>query len=333
MTGGKITIAAATCLLLSGVSLPEAQACSSLGFGPARAWPPHGSLDVSPATSIFVLGSAASNPKLSLTRGGQPVVLGLSEVSGFYPSTGKLFRVDLPDVLEPSTEYVLTGPANYGSPPGEDAGANVELTRFTTAASYDKTPGTAPVISSLKLWRVRYALDEIGSGNCVFAEYHSYAELEFEPAVIPHTTTAGMLYTLTIAPATGGSTSTLAFSGDAPFRGHDVSHDPYPSALASERFLELDPSREYCARLSARGDGDNARLPVESELVCAKVGEVCAPGALCSPSSGGDDGSSGCRIGRSGASAGAVLFFLCGAAMLLRRYGAARQDLTAEPRR
>ena len=42
------------------------------------------------------------------------------------------------------------------------------MTRFTTAAGYDKAEGTAAVLNAVHLWRVRYPVADIGSGNCVF---------------------------------------------------------------------------------------------------------------------------------------------------------------------
>lgn len=37
---------------------------------------------------------------------------------------------------------------------------------------------------------------------------------------------------------------------------------------------ELDPSREYCATITAFGDGDLARLPSMSESICASVKQL-----------------------------------------------------------
>ena len=272
------------------VAAADAGACASVDSGPSRAWPPNGSKDVSPATSVFVLGSTVSNDDITLTANGAPVELAFTEMGRLYLSSGKVFRANLPDLLEPSTEYVLTGPAKFGPTESGDAGAPVELTRFTTAASYDKIPGTPPSISSLELWSVRYPVSDIGSGNCVFSEYQGYARVKFTPAQIPSTTPEGTLYTLTITPRTAGAAQSLLFSGDNPFAGHDLSADPYPLSLPAEWFLDLDPRREYCATLSARGDGDNARLPVVSEPACAPVSELCAKGAECSGDDAPDDG-------------------------------------------
>jgi hypothetical protein len=309
------------CLVaLIQLAASDARACSWTASGPSRAWPVNGAQGVSPATSIFVLGSTTSNGDITLTANGSPVPLSFAELGRFYPSQGSLFRAKLPDLLEPSTEYVLEGPPSYGNPPYGDAGASVELTRFTTAATYDKVAGTPPSLSSLKLWSVRYPLDDIGSGSCVFAEYQGYAQLDFQPAQIPSTTASGTLYTLTITPRTGGAPQSLHFAGDAPFEGHELSaKDPYPNSLPSEWFLDLDPRREYCATLSARGDGDNARLPVVSEPVCTGVVELCAKGAECAGAALAPDDGGGCSTTPSVPIAGfPALLLLAGTLGLLR---------------
>ena len=298
------------------LSARDARACSYTDYGPSRAWPPNGSKNVSPATSVFVLGSTKSNDTITLSVNGSDVPLSFSELGGLYGTTATVFRANLPDVLEASSEYVLMGPANYGVQPMADAGAPVELTRFTTAASYDKNPGTPPSIGSLKLWSVRYPLHDIASGNCVFAEYQGYAAIEKQAAQIPNTTPEGMLYTLSITPKTGGGPQTLVFSGDKPFTGHALSaDDPYPLSLGAEWFLDLDPRREYCATLSARGDGDNARLPVVSETVCASVTELCAPGADCTKSGDSSGGGSGCSTAPRPLESGAAWLATCAAAI------------------
>lgn len=296
VTAGVSALAAAAFIVLAS---PDASACAWTEHGPSRAWPPNGSKNVSRATSVFVLGHTASNDELTLTANGSPVALSFTEVGHLYSTEGKVFRAELPDVLEPSTEYVLTGPTYFGSSQFGEPSTPVELTRFTTAAAYDKAPGTPPSVSSLELWSVRYPLKDVSSGNCVFAEYQGYAALTFEPAQIPNTTAQGTLYTLTIAPATGGSSQSLLFSGDVPFTGHELStENPYPLSLAAEWLLDLDPRREYCATLSARGDGDNARPALTSQPVCASVAEVCAKGADCGGEGAAADAGGGCTMAR-----------------------------------
>ena len=64
------------------------------------------------------------------------------------------------------------------------------MTRFTTAAGYDKIEGTAPVVNAVHLWRVRYPVADIGSGNCVFAEYHGFITVDYDPGTVPNTPAA-----------------------------------------------------------------------------------------------------------------------------------------------
>jgi hypothetical protein len=153
--------------------------------------------------------------------------------------------------------------------------ARRELTRFTTASGYDKVQGTAPKLLSVELWRVRYPVSEIGSGNCVFDEYHGFIRLAYEPAVIPNTSPDGTIYSVTLVPKNGSLTQTFSFPGSALFTGQSPELDLH--AFGPWR-PELDPSREYCASISAFGDGDLARLPVRSERLCAPVKEVSSIG-------------------------------------------------------
>jgi len=167
----------------------------------------------------------------------------------------------------------------------------VELLHFRTASGYDEQPGTAPVITVFRLWRVRYPLDEINSGNCVFSEYQGYVQLAFDAAGFPNTAPGDILYELSLQARTGGDAHRIAFRGDRPYLGHDHSRDPMPLSPTGEWPLELDPTREYCATLRAQGDGDLARPAAVSEQVCAKVVQLSAPGAPPPPTTAasGDD--------------------------------------------
>jgi hypothetical protein len=147
----------------------------------------------------------------------------------------------------------------------------VELTRFTTKAGYDKDAGVAAKPRSLELWRVRYPLSEINQGNCVSSEYRGYLRIDYDPARVPNTAPDGTVYVITLGPKTGGSTQAFYFLGDDLFKGQSPELDPH---LLDRWSPELDPSREYCATISAFGDGDLARLPITSESLCASVKQL-----------------------------------------------------------
>jgi len=212
---------------------------------------------------------------LELTAGGQPVAvtkeqLGVSVDSSLRDT--KVWRLKTADFLAPMTEHVLSNLDDI------DAGAidRFELTHFTTAAGYDKLPSVPAKPHSLELWRVRYPLDEIASGNCVFGEYRGYIRIDYDPASIPNTTPAGTVYSISLAPKTGGTAQTFYFTGDDLFKGKSPEPDPH----ALDRWqLELDPTREYCATITAFGDGDLARLPTVSEPICASVGQLSSSDA------------------------------------------------------
>jgi hypothetical protein len=199
-------------------------------------------------------------------------------------------------MLSSSAEHVLSDGAT-------------ELTRFTTAAGYDKTPGTAPALHSLQLWRVRYPLSEIASGDCVFSEYQGFILLDWDPAVIPNTTADGTLYTLALSPKTGGSTQTFLFTGNTNFHGQAPTGPDYFPSLFSP---ELDAVREYCVTLSAIGDGDLARGQLRSESVCASVTEIVKAAPK----------SSGCALG--GAPIAPMSIFLAAICLILIRRWAAQ---------
>jgi hypothetical protein len=131
------------------------------------------------------------------------------------------------------------------------------VTSFTTSPSYDKQQGTPPSIQSLRFWRVRYPRNEIQGGGCVFAEFHGLVAIDWQPASIPNTVPDGTLYTLTLYAKTGGSLRTYLFTRAVDFHGYQpVARDYLP---IGPWHPDLDPEGEYCARLTAQGDGDLAR--------------------------------------------------------------------------
>lgn len=265
----------------------NAECCSPANFTPF-AIPPTGSVGVSPESSIFVVTpgpyppSQANGFTLANTAGPVTVV----DVREFGPAYhgGMVWQLVLTDgaALTPSTEYALTGPPDpYAFPPPD--GGWPEITRFTTAATYDSTAGTAPRITSLALWWVRYALEDAYSGNCVFGEYQSFVDLGFEPAQIPNSAPERILYTLTVEPKTGGARQAASFRGDQPPERRTIGPgNDHPFSNPSLFAPVLDPTREYCAMLTAVGDGDRARSELRSEWVCVSVTSIdarCAAGA------------------------------------------------------
>ena len=123
--------------------------------------------------------------------------------------------------LLPSTEHVLTATSQTGP---------AEVTRFTTAAGYDKAQGTAPVLNAVHLWRVRYPVADINSGNCVFAEYHGFITVDYVPGSIPNTAVASVVHAFSLAPKTGGSAQTFVYTGETPFVGLEPA-GAYPSPI------------------------------------------------------------------------------------------------------
>jgi hypothetical protein len=255
---------------LTTLTISPAQACSGGQAPPAFAIPRPGTINVSTATSLIIFAGSRPN-QVELTSGGQPVIpsdveeLGVSVASSL--GYMKVWRVKLPDFLAPSSEHVLSIVDQV------DAGVmgRVELTRFTTAGGYDKEMGTPAQPRSLELWRVRYPLSEINSGNCVWAEYRGYVRIDYDPATIPNTTPEGTTYFITLAPKTGGSTQAFYFPGDDLFKGKSPELDPH---ILDRWAPELDPTREYCATITAFGDGDLARLPLTSRSICASVKQL-----------------------------------------------------------
>lgn len=220
---------------------------------------------ISTATTIHIV--AETQPTwVEVTAGGKLVKTdGVELVSGMHlpNERGKLWRVrglnlsDTNSILQASSEYVVS--MTYG-------GKRRELTRFTTASGYDKQQGTAPLLRAVKLWRVRYPAG-LG-GMCIYSEYHAFIELDYEPAAIPDTPSGSVIYTVRLWPKTGGQRQDWSFTGAHVFKGAPPKAPDYmPGAWPTD----LDPSREYCVTITARGYGDLARLTLTSEEKCTQV--------------------------------------------------------------
>ncbi len=238
-------------------------------------------------SSIFVVtGSVALPEGLTLAANGQPV--SLPDIAPLGTGSAAYFW-RLPSYLEPSTTYTLTA----GS-----SGAATEITHFTTAASYDKTPGSAPVVAGLRLWSIRYPVDEIGAGGCVFAEYEGYIDLDYQDGNIPDTDSAEVIHVLRLSPKTGGAQQSFVFAG-GPFIGAwengpsggmtPVAEGSLPSPTRALWKPTVERGREYCATLQLYGRNDLAMEPVVSNTVCATPIEADRSGwgTPVAPSGGG----------------------------------------------
>jgi hypothetical protein len=253
---------------------------------------------VSTATSLIVFARSELSG-LSLQSGGQNVALSAPVLLG-GGADGSLGPVRFWKVqpaassngmLAGDTEHVLTATFE---------GSTVEVTRFTTAAGYDKAQGVAPVLNGFRLWRVRYPVADIGSGNCVFAEYHGFITVDYVPGTVPNTAPSSVVHTFQLVPKNGGSAQTFVYTGETPFAGEEPTGAyPMPAFLWQP---ELDPTRSYCLSIAAFGDGDIARLSLPSQSVCADVVQLSAAGAPPPPSIGSGGGGSG--GGGSGAGSG-----------------------------
>lgn len=266
----------------------SAEACSPPAPTPTTALPATGAANVSTATSLIVHAGGLPSG-LSLVANGQNVPLSYPDILG---SSGHAvyWRVHAA-----TADSMLIGGAEHILSQTSSAGTTVELTRFTTAAGYDKAAGVAPVLRALHLWRVRYPVADIGSGNCVFAEYHGFITVDYEPATVPNTPPSSVVHTFSLGPKNGGSQTLFAWAGDAPFVGLEPS-GAYPLPLGDWQ-PELDPTRQYCLTIAALGDGDLARPALASETVCADVVQLAAAGAPPPPQiGGGAAGGGGCAV-------------------------------------
>ena len=246
--------------LAYAIAPPPAEACSPGAPSPPAGLPAPGATDVSIATSLIVYARGGTPTGFSLQAAGADVPLSLPESlgGGVVAAVGSSAPVTLWRIrsaatmsfLVPSAEHVLTASFQGGSP--------AEVTRFTTAAGYDKAPAVAPVLNAVHLWRVRYPVADIGSGNCVFAEYHGFITVDYVPGTVPNTPPGSVVHTFQLAPKTGGSAQTFTYVGETPFTGNEPT-GPYPTPLGGWQ-PELDPTRTYCLSVGAIGDGDLARL-------------------------------------------------------------------------
>jgi hypothetical protein len=257
-----------------------AAACSPPPPVTPTAIPRPGAIGVPTTTTIVVL-SRDEPFWLTLTAGSEPVPIGgvrlLGQgMDGVSGKATQFWAVVVQDQLAASTEHVLTM-------------RGAELTRFTTAAGYDKSAGTAPAIASVKFWRVRYPPGDIQSGNCVGAEHHGFVELAATPATVPDTPADSIIYRMTVWPEAGGPHESFTFTGPDVFSGNAPDGD-YPTPTGRWQ-PDLTDATRYCLDVTATGFGDQGRLPLTAGPVCARVVALSAVSA-------GD----GCAVGEGKAS-------------------------------
>jgi len=261
------------CALPLAAGARAAWACGGGTIAKAKAFPGAGATDVSPQSSIFLVASSQEVPPgLTLLADGQAVALpGVTSLGTGLAADGwaSFYRIAGP--LMASTSYALQA----GVP------APASLTQFSTAAAYDKDPGTAAAVNSLRLWRVHYPPARVNAGGCVSSEYEGYFALDFTPASIPGTPAAEVVSVLTLSSEQLGTAQSFVFSGITALPGGlapAVSGDGVVlssgEALSAGAALwkpDLETGRSYCATIVSYGRNDLAAGPLQSAKVCATV--------------------------------------------------------------
>jgi len=283
-------------------------ACSPGRPAPTAAFPASGALSVSPQSSIFIVAGNTAPAGLTLRANGAPISppptissLGFGLTPG---GPGTFYRLAGP--LQPSTDYSLEVEGAAGEP--------VELTHFSTAATYDKTAGVPPTIGSLRLWRVHYPVSLVGAGGCVFSEYEGYFALDFTPGSVPGTPDAEVVSVLTLSSMQLGTTQSFVFQGITTLPGGfrpAVDGDgvvlPEGGELSASAALwkpNLEPGRTFCASITSYGRNDLAAPLLQSPSVCATVLGIEAAGAGGAGGMAGTGGTGAYPIGNDVASSG-----------------------------
>jgi hypothetical protein len=255
----------ASSLALTG----DARACSSAGVGTPVAFPGAGATDVSPQSSIFLVTPTVTTPTLVLEENGvalpsSPVsLLGQGQLGYQYGTFWRLSPQASPSSpLLPASRYVLK--IQLGS-------ATSPLSQFTTAASYDKQPGQAAVLTALRLWRVHYSAEEIGGGSCVFSEYMGYVDLDYQDSSVPNTPAAEVVNVIRLVSRQSLDEHSFVVAGNH-FEG--IMEGPGGVPHAGTWTPPLMPGEEYCATMTSYGRNDLAMPVVVSDPICAKVQNV-----------------------------------------------------------
>jgi hypothetical protein len=188
---------------------------------------------------------------------------------------------------------------------------SIEVTWRSDARRSALMRGQAPVLAGLRLWRVRYPVDQVAAGGCVFSEYEGYIDIDYQDGTLPGTPAEETIGQISLEPRTGGLVQTFVFAGIPHFYGGWTQSQgripdgavPSPASVAWKPTLE--PDREYCATITLYGRNDRAALPIASNQVCSTVMNVDAQ-------AGGGSSSSGCQVGRGQTTSWSVLLALAG---------------------
>jgi MYXO-CTERM domain-containing protein len=273
--GGGSIVCLAAMLAASSLARP-ARACSADNPDAVipTALPRDGATEVPTATS-FVIVSGRMPTEVALTAGGVDVPLGAPAYIGVGQS---MDGDELNDYWQVKATAFLPASSTLVLSMADPHGGRVVLTTIQTAAGYDKAPGTPATLKSLTLTRVRYPLSEIASGDCVFSEYMGYISFDYDAGMIPGTPADSIVNTITLWAQHGGAADQgWTFAGPRAWAS-DPPGDFQPFS-SGEWSPFLDPTLTYCAAITSFGQGDLARLPVVSNMVCAKVDQVSMPGA------------------------------------------------------
>jgi hypothetical protein len=229
-------------------------------------------------SSIFLVTRGTTIPSLVLEENGVALP-GTQRIdfigSGFLGyRSGSFWRLT-PDLTPGRTASPLLPSSTYVVKDVHSSPVETVLTQFTTAATYDKAPGQAPVLTALRLWRVHYPADQIGGGSCVFSEYVGYVDLDYQDGVVPGTPAEEVVGVIQLTSRTVGEFPPFVFAGSH-FEGvmdgaGDVPHDGIWKPM-------LAPDAEYCATMTLYGRNDRAMPAVISNQICAEVHSVDTAG-------------------------------------------------------
>lgn len=310
-------LAFATLVFGTSFALTErvAGACGGGMAPPSAAYPAAGATEVSPQTSIIVRSEFDGLPAgLALFANGSAVPLPPAiRLDIGYTGAGRSWFFQLSGPLMPSTSYTLVSAA-----PGAAGGtATVELTHFSTSASYDKAPGVAAVINGLRLWRAHFPKSVVGAGGCVFAEYEGYFDLDFTPGTVPGTPPDEVVSILRLSSTKTALAQTLVFIGldELPGGFTEASGGDFPlpgggglspsDAALWKPVLQADDT--VCASIETFGRNDLAAERLQSNMVCVPVTSVDVPYPMLGPGGSGGaheaGGPGGTAAGQGGAGA------------------------------
>jgi len=249
------------------------------------AFPAPGATDVSPQTSIVLRTDFDALPAgLALLANGSQVPLpAISKLGPGLTPAGHAIFFQLYGPLMPSTNYALV---IAGSATGASGPSPVELTHFSTSATYDKAQGTAPVINSVRLWRAHYPESEVGAGGCVFAAYEGYFDIDFAAGTVPGTPPEEVVSILTISSRQTDLLQSLVFMGLDQLPGGFVTSAGGNIPLAGGGALSapqalwkpvLEADGTTCATISTFGRNNLAAPSLQSNTVCVPVTSVDSP--------------------------------------------------------